>query len=77
MEQEEAAKNLGVIITTVKGRKRAYAIYAACSLIITNTAIGFAAAGIEQPIWLIVATAIIGNLAAPFGALAIANAKEN
>lgn len=77
MEQEQAIHNLGVIIPTARGRKIAYAIYAAAALITTNVVIGFAAVGVAQPGWLIVATAIVGNLAAPFGALAIANAKEN
>lgn len=74
---EEHAQNIGVIIPTAKGRKIAYAIYAAAALITTNVVIGFAAIGAAQPGWLIVATAIVGNLAAPFGTLAIANAKED
>lgn len=72
----QPAHDLGAIIPTVKGRKLAYAIYAGIALIVTNTVVGFAAANSEQPVWLVVATAIVGNLAAPFSAIAIANAKQ-
>lgn len=68
--------HLGAIIPTAKGRRVAYAIYAGLALAVGNTAVGFAAASVEQPVWLVVASAIIANLAAPFSALAIANAKK-
>lgn len=68
--------HLGAIIPTAKGRRIAYAIYAAIALAVGNTAVGFAAASIEQPVWLVVASAIVANLAAPFSALAIANARK-
>lgn len=68
--------HLGAIIPTARGRKIAYAIYAAGALAVGNTAVGFAAVSVEQPAWLIVASAVIANLAAPFSALAIANAKK-
>lgn len=68
------ATDLGAIIPSAKGRKLAYAGYMVASLAVTNTAIGFAALHAEFPAWLIVAIAVVGNLATPFGALAIANA---
>jgi hypothetical protein len=68
--------HLGAIIPTAKGRKIAYSIYAVIALIVGNTAVGFAAASLEQPVWLVIASAVIANLAAPFSALAIANAKN-
>ena len=68
------ASNLGVIIPTAAGRKIAYAVYAGASLIVTNTAIAFASLQAPFPGWLIVSIAVVGNLAAPFGAIAIANA---
>lgn len=68
--------HLGAIIPTARGRKIAYAIYATLALAVGNTAVGFAAISVEQPAWLIVASAVIANLAAPFSALAIANAKK-
>ena len=71
-----ASDHLGAIIPTAKGRRTAYAIYAGVALIVGNTAVGFAAANIDQPVWLVVASAIVANLAAPFSALAIANAKS-
>lgn len=72
----DAAAHLGAIIPTAKGRKWAYAIYAGASLLVTNALIGFSAAAIDAPTWLVVASAIVANLAAPFSALAIANAKS-
>ena len=70
------SSHLGAIIPTAKGRKIAYSIYAGVALIVGNAAVGLAAANIEQPIWLVVASAVVANLAAPFSALAIANAKN-
>ena len=67
---------LGAIIPSAKGRRIAYAVYAAVSMIVGNTAVGLAAANIEQPVWLIIASAVVANLAAPFAALAISNAKN-
>lgn len=74
--QVDASSDLGAIIPTPKGRKIAYAVYAGISMIVGNTAVGFAAASIDQPVWLVVASAVIANLASPFSALAIANAKK-
>jgi hypothetical protein len=70
-----ANHDLGVIIPSDKGRRIAYAVYTAASLVVTNVAVGFTAAGAEVPVWVIVSLAVVGNLATPFGALAIANAK--
>jgi hypothetical protein len=68
--------DLGAIIPTAGGRKLAYSIYAGASLIVNNTAVAFAALQTEFPAWLIVSIAVIGNLAIPFSAIAIANAKN-
>jgi multisubunit Na+/H+ antiporter MnhG subunit len=68
--------SLGVIIPSVKGRKVAYAVYAGVSLVITNVAVAFSAIGANNPAWLTIALAVVGNLAAPFGAIAIANASN-
>lgn len=67
---------LGAIIPSAKGRKIAYAGFASASLIVGNTAVGLAAANIEQPVWLIIASAVVANMSAPFAALAISNAKK-
>lgn len=76
-ETVDAANNaLGAIIPTAKGRKIAYAVYAGASLVVTNTAVGFAAIHADFPAWLTISIAVIGNLAAPFGAIAIANASN-
>jgi hypothetical protein len=66
---------LGVIIPSAAGRKVAYAVYAGISLLVTNVAVGFSAIGANNPSWLTIALAVVGNLAAPFGAIAIANAS--
>lgn len=66
---------LGVIIPSAAGRKLAYAVYAGLSLVVTNVAVAFSAIGANNPAWLTIGLAVIGNLAAPFGALAIANAS--
>lgn len=65
---------LGILIPSAKNRKLAYALYGLGALIVSNLAVGVMAAGIEAPIWLIVASAVVGNLAVPFTTLAIANA---
>lgn len=70
------AVDLGVIITSPKNRKIAYAVYMLIALLVGNAGIGFAAAGVDWPIWLVVAVAVTNNLAVPFAALAIANAKS-
>ena len=72
----DQAAHLGAIIPTAKGRKWAYAGYALVSLLVTNALIGWSAAGLDAPTWLIVSSAIVANLAAPFSALAIANARS-
>ena len=68
--------NLGVIIPNAKGRKWAYFGYALLSLLVSNTAVGFAAAGAIFPVWLTVALAIVANLAPAFSAIAIGNVKK-
>lgn len=73
---DESTSHLGAIIATPRGRKIAYAIYAGIALVVGNTAVGLAAANLEQPIWLVIASAVVANLAAPFSALAISNVKK-
>jgi hypothetical protein len=65
---------LGILIPDAKNRKIAYAIYGLGALVVSNLAVASMAAGIEAPVWLIVASAVVGNLAVPFTTLAIANA---
>jgi multisubunit Na+/H+ antiporter MnhG subunit len=71
---DAANASLGVIIPSVKGRKIAYAIYAGTSIIVTNVAVAFSAIGANNPVWLTISLAVVGNLAAPFAAIAISNA---
>lgn len=74
---DDAANHaLGILIPSAKGRKIAYALYGLAALIVSNLAVGIMAAGIQAPIWLIVASALVGNLAVPFTTLAIANASN-
>ena len=66
--------DLGAIIGSVKGRKIAYGIFALISVTVSNTALGFSALQAPFPPALLVAIAVVGNLAVPFAALAVANA---
>ena len=68
--------DLGVIIPNAKGRKWAYFGYALLSLVVSNTAVGFAAAETAFPVWLTVSLAIVANIAPAFSAIAIGNVKK-
>ena len=76
LEPVVPGQEIGAIIPTPRGRKIAYSIYAGLSLVIGNTVVAYAAIEVAQPVWLVVASAVVANLAAPFSALAIANAKS-
>ena len=65
---------LGILIPQAKNRKIAYAVYGLAALVVSNVTVGVVVSGADAPVWLIVASAIIGNLAVPFTTLAIANA---
>lgn len=67
---------LGILIPKAKNRKIAYAVYGLAALIVSNLSVAVMASGTQAPIWLIVASAVVGNLAVPFTTLAIANAKK-
>lgn len=67
---------LGILIPSSKGRKIAYALYGLAALVVSNFGVAVMASGTEAPIWLIIASAIVGNLAVPFTTLAIANASN-
>jgi len=69
-----ANDTLGIIIPNPKGRKLAYALYGLAALIVSNLGVAVMASGTEAPMWLIIASAVVGNLAVPFTTLAIANA---
>lgn len=70
------AEEIGAIISTAKGRKIAYSVFAGASLVVTNAAIGYSTLQQPFPAWLLVAIGIVGNLAIPFSALALSNAKS-
>jgi murein DD-endopeptidase MepM/ murein hydrolase activator NlpD len=70
------AADLGAIIKSSKNRMIAYSIFALVSMVVTNTAVYFSAVQTPFPAVLIGAMAILGNLAVPFAALAVANAKS-
>jgi hypothetical protein len=76
-EESTKASNdaLGILITSAKNRKITYAFYGLGALVISNLAVATMATGVQAPVWLIVASAVIGNLAVPFSSLAIANAS--
>jgi murein DD-endopeptidase MepM/ murein hydrolase activator NlpD len=70
------AADLGAIIKSSKNRMIAYSIFALVSMLVTNTAVYFSAVQTPFPAVLVGAMAILGNLAVPFAALAVANAKN-
>lgn len=67
--------NIGAIIPTVKGRKIAYAVFAACSILIGDSTVFASIAFGEVPTWLIALGAVAANTAPIFAGIAIANAK--
>jgi hypothetical protein len=67
---------LGILIPEAKNRKIAYAVYGLAALVVSNVTVGVVVSGADAPVWLIVASAVIGNLAVPFTTLAIANASK-
>jgi hypothetical protein len=67
---------LGILIPKAKNRRIAYALYGLAALVISNLSVAVMASGTQAPIWLIVASAVVGNLAVPFTTLAIANASS-
>jgi hypothetical protein len=75
LNAEPQTQNLGAILPNPQARKIAYSIYTGVSVLIANISIGYSALHAEFPGWLTVAIAVIGNLAVPFGALAIANSS--
>ena len=68
--------DLGVIIPTVKGRKIAYIAFAVIAFLVGNIGVGFAAAGMGWPVWLVVTVAVTNNMAPLFATLAVANASN-
>jgi murein DD-endopeptidase len=73
---DAASDAIGILIPKAQNRRIAYAIYGLAALIVSNIGVGIMAAGVQAPVWVIVASAVIGNLAVPFTTLAIANAKK-
>jgi hypothetical protein len=65
---------LGILIPQAKNRKIAYALYGLAALVVSNLSVAVMASGTQAPVWLIVTSAVVGNLAVPFTTLAIANA---
>ena len=74
--QDAASDAIGILIPKAKNRRIAYAIYGLAALVVSNIGVGIMAAGVQAPVWVIVASAVVGNLAVPFTTLAIANAKK-
>ena len=68
--------DLGVIIPTVKARKIAYVTFAVIAFVVGNIGVGFAAAGMGWPVWLVVTVAVTNNMAPLFATLAVANASN-
>ena len=75
LNAQPQTQNLGAILPNPQARKIAYSIYTGASVLVANVSIAYSALHAEFPGWLTVAIAVIGNLAVPFGALAIANSS--
>ena len=67
--------DIGAIIPSAKGRKIAYAIFAAVSILVGDAVIFAATVYGEPPVWLIGISAVLNNTAPVFASIAIANAK--
>ena len=75
LNAQPQTQNLGAILPNPQARKIAYAVFTGASVLISNISIAYSALQAAFPGWLTVAIAVIGNLAVPFGALAIANSS--
>lgn len=69
--------SIGAIIPTVKGRKIAYAVFAAVSLLVGNAVVFASTAFGAVPAWLIAIAAVVTNTAPVFSGIAIANASNS
>jgi hypothetical protein len=68
--------HIGAIIPTVKGRKIAYAVFAACSILVGNAIVFASIAFGTVPLWLVALGAVVTNTAPVFAGIAIANATN-
>lgn len=67
---------IGAIIPSVRGRKIAYAIFAASWIIIGDLTVYASIAWGSVPLWLVALGAVVSNTAPIFAGIAIANAKD-
>ncbi len=76
MSAQIPVPDIGAIIPTVRGRKRAYMAYAVIALVVGNATVFCATAWGTVPGWLIAAGAVVSNCAPIFASIAVANAKN-
>ena len=67
------APNLGSVITNARARKIIYALYLVGLVLAGAAQVGFAAAQLGQPVWLVVTLAVLAYLGIPIGGLALVN----
>lgn len=65
-----------LILLPAKARQVAYIAFGLASLADGSMLVGYAAAGFDLPVWLVVATAVVAYLAVPFSALAASNVSK-
>lgn len=58
-----------------KARQIAYVVFGIVGMADGSALVGYAAAGLALPVWLVVATAIIAYLTVPFSSLAATNVR--
>lgn len=65
-----------LVLLPARVRQVVYIAFGLISLADGSALVGYASAGIELPVWLVVITAIIAYLAVPFSALAATNVTK-
>lgn len=67
--------DIGTLIPSDNARRAVYAVFGLLGLALSATQIGFGAAEIAQPVWLTVALAVYGFIAASGFGVALANVR--
>lgn len=63
-------------VLPAQARKYVYAFYAALGIAFGALQVGFASAGVDQPVWLAVAFAVFGYLGTALGLVAASNTVD-
>lgn len=66
-----------LVLLPAKVRQIIYVAYGLLALTASATQVGYNSVNVDNPSWLVVATAVIGFLAVPVGAIAALNVTAN